>query len=164
MHSPLRVARLPFAIASWGRVKTGALWNYSHLGLAFHSLLRVHSPPSRLCVLRASDFLCSMELARLWLAIDSPFTRHGELAFVFLLCFSSLLSVLNPIPAQMGKVRQIKRNRVFISYLSDFPSITCKTRNKRALIIQSKYYFLALITHTTSKHQALPRKPPLSSV
>jgi len=42
---------------------------------------------------------------------------------------------LGSIPAQMGKVRQIKRNRVFNTYLSAFPSITCKTRNKCALII-----------------------------
>jgi len=40
-----------------------------------------------------------------------------------------------------------KRKRVFNTYLSAFPSITCKTRNKRALIIPLKYNFLTLINN-----------------
>ena len=53
-------------------------------------------------------------LARLPLAIAS-------LPFVLFLCFSSLLGVLSSIHAHMGRVRQIKRNRAIITFLSAFP-------------------------------------------
>jgi len=59
--------------------------------------------------------------------------------------FSSLLGVLSSNPAQMGRLRYIKRNRAIITFLLAFPWITCKKRNKSALNIQLKYYFMALI-------------------
>jgi len=147
--------------------------------LVFHSPLRVEgvwklalsgtcspldSPFTRHC-----EFTCLLLAFACWvqvisctlcllLASDSPlilFYSPWRVSFCTYLFFSSLLSVLSSIPAQLGKVRQIKRNRVFITYLSAFPSITCKTRNKCALIIQSKYYFLALINTSSREKNSL---------
>ena len=132
MHSPLRVARLPFVMASWGRVKTGALWNLLAFGLAVASWWRV-SWPSCLCSLFKTR-RCELMVSELVLL---------PILYFF---FPSFLGVLSSIPTQMGKVRQIKRNRVIITYLSTFPSITCETSNESALNIQLKYYFVALIT------------------
>jgi len=144
IHWPLRVARLWFPLGElrasdfeWS-LELARLWSSP---LTRHcELLAFGSPLASWVQVISILFVNCSPLTRLW----PSFTRHGELTFV-LLCFSSLLHVLGSIPAQMGKVRQIKRNRVFNTYRSTFPSITCKTRNKCALIIPLKYNFLALI-------------------
>ena len=101
-HGELLTSLLAFS----SPLQVGGVWSLvlsgiAHLSLAFllaiASSFAFHSP------LRVGGewSLMLTALSRLW----SPFTRHGELAFVLFLCFSSLFSVLSSIPAQLGKVR-----------------------------------------------------------
>jgi len=122
---------------------------------------------ARRCELMASELACSLfstrrcELMASELACSLFSTRRCELMasklvllpILYFSLFSSFLCVLSSIPVQMGKVRQIKRNRVIITYLSAFSSITCETSNESTLNIHLKYYFLALIRKLEDTHQ-----------
>jgi hypothetical protein len=49
---------------------------------------------------------------------------------------------LGLIPAQKSRVRYIKRNKAFNTYFSAFPSITCKTSNKKCMKYNMKLTLL----------------------
>jgi len=151
MHSPWRV-KLCFCLC-W-------LFDYSPLRVggeleaSEYAFLPLLVGATRHCELEANwrwvnmlSCLCLLLLLAIasWRRVNSSFCL-----FVLFSCFSSLLSVLSNFPAQLGKVRYIKRKRAIITYLSAFPLITCKTSNKSALNIYLNYYFLALINHNHS--------------
>jgi len=77
IHSPLWVAHLSFAIASWVRVKTSALWNLlafgSRLSLVIASSLASCSPLRVECKWFLVLSGTCLPLTRLWCS----FTRHG---------------------------------------------------------------------------------------
>ena len=99
---------------------------------------------ARRCELMASELACSLFSTRRCELMESKLVLLPILYFSLCLEFNSYTN---------GKVRQIKRNRVIITYLSAFPSITCETSNESTLNIHLKYYFLALIRKLEDTHQ-----------
>ena len=93
------------------------------------------SPELRLAKFLAMAISVAKLPGALWKSspFSSPLARHGELAFAQIWCFCSCLMFGHSIPAQMGRVRWLKRNRSKFTFLSAFPWITCETSNKRAI-------------------------------